>query len=438
MHCIGFDYGTSHCAAGLATDQGVTLLPLEQDRTLVPSMLWSPDVRFDLPQDAEGRLRADSNAFAQLRFGSDALAAYLEDPNAGYFVKSPKSFLGTPGLLREVRARFERIVATMMMNVRLRAEAALDGPVTAAVIGRPVNFQGPVGSVENAQALGMLRSAAWLAGFTAVDFLYEPLAAALEYEAGLNREQRVLVVDVGGGTTDCSFVTVGPGHRQQPDRDGDMLGHSGERLGGNDYDQALALAAVVPELGWQQTLRSGLPVPNHYLVDAIATNDVNAQARFYSASTRARLEALRDDALESAGLDRLLTLQNARGSYRLLREVEQAKIALSARAQARIDLEFIDPALDCVTDRPQFARAASRLCTRLHDTVSQVLQARDVSPDIVYLTGGMAQSPVVRESLATLLKGVPILDSDHFTSVTEGLAIWARDRFNGEPLASPR
>ncbi|MFK7913065.1 MAG: molecular chaperone [Pseudomonadales bacterium] len=430
MHSIGFDYGTSHCAAGIETDAGVRLLPLEADQNLVASMLWAPDPRFELPVDAQGRLRTDTRRFQELRFGNDALARYLEDPGTGYFVKSPKSFLGTPGLLKEARARFERIVAAMMANVRIKAEAALGEPIANAIIGRPVNFQGPVGSVENDQALGMLRSAAHLAGFVAVDFLYEPLAAALEYEASLNSEQRVLVVDVGGGTTDCSFVVVGPSRRDDPVRDNDMLGHSGERLGGNDYDQALALATVVPQLGWQAELRSGLPVPNHYLVDAIATNDVNAQARFYAASTRERLFELRDDCLQPRGLERLLALQQARGSYRLLRQVETAKITLSSVTETQVDLAFVEEGLAPGADREQFTKACARLCSRLHATVAAVLERESAAPDMVYLTGGMAQSPVVRDSLRELLGELPILDSDHFTSVTEGLSIWARKRFS--------
>ncbi|MGI9326949.1 MAG: hypothetical protein ACR2PZ_17145, partial [Pseudomonadales bacterium] len=114
MHSVGFDYGTSHCAVGAVVDGAVQLLPLEGAEKLVPSMLWYPDVRFELPLDARGRLRTDSAAFARLRFGNEALAQYLQSPAAGYFVKSPKSFLGAPGLLPQVRTRFERIVAAMM------------------------------------------------------------------------------------------------------------------------------------------------------------------------------------------------------------------------------------------------------------------------------------------------------------------------------------
>ncbi len=432
MHYIGFDYGTSHCAAGLATPAGVRMATLDDGGPLLPSMLWAPDVRFDLPLDAQGRIRTESDAFLALRFGSQALADYLRAPSQGYFVKSPKSFLGAPGLLPVVRERFERVVGAMMACVRLRAERSLGVEIRGAVIGRPVNFQGPVGAVENEQALEMLRHAAHLAGFTDISFLFEPLAAALEYEAQLTRDERVLVVDVGGGTTDCSLVAVGPGHRAVRDREADMLGHSGERLGGNDYDQALALVTVVPRLGWQGALRSGLPVPNHYLVDAFTINDVNAQARFYSAGTGERLEQLRDDALEPRGLDRLLALQQGRGTYRLLREVEQAKIDLSREPQAEIALDFLEQGLAVSAHRSQFDQACARLRQRLQYAVA-ALRSAARPPDLVYLTGGMAQSPVVRTALAEVLGHLPVRDSDHFTSVTEGLALWARHRH--EPAA---
>ena len=75
VHSIGFDYGTSHCAAGIASDQGVQLLPLEAGSNLVASMLWAPDARFELPVDGQGRLRTDTPRFTDLRFGSAALAS---------------------------------------------------------------------------------------------------------------------------------------------------------------------------------------------------------------------------------------------------------------------------------------------------------------------------------------------------------------------------
>jgi len=407
-------------------EPALRLLPVEGDATLIPSTLWAPKVNLDLRLDAQRRLDTQSQSFQELRFGEAALAAYLLDPTQGYFVKSPKSFLGAPGLLTEVKERFVSIVAAMMANVRQRAQASVEGELLDVVIGRPVNFQGPGGAVENDQAIDMLTQAATQAGFRQINFLFEPMAAAIEYESKLQAEQRVLVVDVGGGTTDCSFVRVGPKLASQLDRSQDVLGHTGERLGGNDYDQALALQAVMPEFGLGSMLRSTRLVPNNYLVDAVSTNDVNAQQRFYSKATAERIDYFAAQSQVPHKLARLQRLQTRRATYQLLREVEQAKIRLSQAADTEVALDFIEPRLAPIASGENFADASERLLAHLQKLVTDVLQQSAAAPQVVYLTGGMAKSTVVREHLALCLPDVPVLDSDYFASVTEGLTLWAK------------
>ena len=66
---------------------------------------------------------------------------------------------------------------------------------------------------------------------------------------------------------------------------------------------------------------------------------------------------------------------------------------------------------------------------RLRELVDEVRNQAGVDPDVVYLTGGMAQSAVVRAHLDIVLGGIECLDSDHFASVTQGLTIWARELY---------
>ena len=426
----GFDYGTSHCSIGHASPDGdVQLAALEGSQTLIPSTLWAPRVNLGFTHDAQDRLDMDTQAFADLRFGQAALDAYLADPNEGYFVKSPKSFLGAPGLSDDVQSRFVSIVAAMMANVRQKAEAAFDEPALQVVIGRPVNFQGPAGRTENNQALDMLRSAAQEAGFIEIEFLFEPMAAAMEYESKLTDERLVLVVDVGGGTTDCSFVRVGPRLAAQADREQDVLGHSGERLGGNDYDQMLALKSVMPEFGLGSELRSGLPIPNNYLVDAVSTNDVNAQQRFYSKDTGERLDYFVHESVAAELVARLRRLRDGKSTYRLLRQVELGKIDLSDAVTALVDLGFVEREFSVPVSRADFRQGSDRLLQRLGDLVTEVVTQSGAQPDVIYLTGGMARATIVREQLQQTLRGVPLVDSDHFASVTEGLALHAQRVF---------
>ncbi len=180
MHA-GFDYGTSHCAIGVWADDvcsvavprpgeksrpGVQMVALEDGRPLVPSTLHAPRVALNLPRSAEGRLRTDAQEFSELRFGEAALAEYLREPTRGYFVKSPKSYLGVAGLSEDIRDRFVTVIAAMMANVKLRADAQMNHEVSAVVIGRPVNFQGLGGKDTNAQSLAMLEDSPALQRFS--------------------------------------------------------------------------------------------------------------------------------------------------------------------------------------------------------------------------------------------------------------------------------
>ena len=396
---------------------------------MVPSTLHAPRVALNLPRSKAGQLRTDSAEFSALRFGETALGEYLADPTRGYFVKSPKSFLGVAGLSDDIRERFVTVIAAMMANVKQRTDEQMQADVAAVVIGRPVNFQGLGGKDANTQSLAMLEEAARLAGFKEIAFQYEPMAAALEYEARLTKEEKILVIDIGGGTTDCSFVRVGASRRDALDRSADVLGHSGERRGGNDYDQALALHAVMRDFGYGDFLRSGLPLPNSYFVDAVSTNDVNAQQRFYSQATRERLEFFAREAVASERAQRLLAVCEQRATYRVLRGVELAKIELSSSERAHIDFGDLEQGFGVTTTSEQLLAAFERLLEHLQSLVDEAVKSAGVAPERVYLTGGMAKSRVVRKFLQASYPNVSFVDSDHFLSVTEGLTLWAQRLF---------
>lgn len=423
----GFDYGTSHCSIGLVRDRSIELVPLENGATMIPSTLFAPRPNDQLDSDT---IEFTPEVLNELRFGKAALDQYLVEPTEGFFVKSPKSFLGASGLSEEVKERFIMVVAAMMANVKQHADSRGGEAVDQVVIGRPINFQAAgIEQTRNAvranqQALAMLVAAAREAGFEEVRFLYEPLAAAMEFEERLNTEQLVLVVDIGGGTTDCSFVRVGPERRDAVDRDDDLLGYAGERVGGNDYDQLLALASIMPRFGYQQTRADGLPVPNAYFVDAVSTNNVVAQQQFYSARRREHLE----DWLRAGVIDvrRLLKVHESRLTYRIANDAEALKIALTDECEASVSLDYIENGLRASGDQAGFADACERLLNHLDNLIRTVTKQAGIAPDCFYLTGGMARSTIVRRFLKAQFPTVEMIDSDHFASVTEGLAIWAR------------
>ena len=87
-----------------------------------------------------------------------------------------------------------------------------------------------------------------------VSFQLEPIAAALDYERRITRESLVLVVDIGGGTSDFTVVRLGPDRvaraAHQGDRVSDVLATSGVHIGGTNYDQKLNLGTSHPRGPW--------------------------------------------------------------------------------------------------------------------------------------------------------------------------------------------
>jgi hypothetical chaperone protein len=102
----GFDYGTSQCSIGYVDGGRICLAPLEGASTRIASTLHAPRLQWSLDRQADETLDLTSLSFTGLCFGETALAAYLAAPTEGYFVKSPKSFLGARGLSEAVKNRF--------------------------------------------------------------------------------------------------------------------------------------------------------------------------------------------------------------------------------------------------------------------------------------------------------------------------------------------
>lgn len=443
---IGFDYGTANCAVAV-TENGVPrMLPLEQGQPLLPSMISAPTReaisewlyrhhRVTTPDSETTALLQRALRFNReediavtpdsVKFGLTALQQYMDDPEEVWFVKSPKSFLGASGLKPQQIALFEDLVCAMMRHIRQQAELSLEQTVDQAVIGRPVNFQGSGGDEANRQAQGILLRAAHRAGFRDVEFQFEPVAAGLDFEATLSQETRVLVVDIGGGTTDCSMLLMGPEWRNQADRQQSLLGHSGCRVGGNDLDIMLAFKTVMPLLGLGGTTRNGIALPVLPWWNAVAINDVPAQSEFYSAACGKLLQDLVRDAQESDQVARLLKVWQQKLSYRLVRAAEESKITLSQRASCDTALHFIAPVLHAPVTAEQFREAISQPLARILEQVQLALASSETRPDVIYLTGGSARSPVLRAALQQELPQTPIASGDDFGSVTAGLARWA-------------
>ena len=333
-------------------------------------------------------------------FGEEAIDRYLEE-GSGHLVQSPKSMLGYD-LLPRARHTITGIAAQILEHIRSAASEQLDIDVRLATIGRPVQFRSSLGPAGGEQALDILAEAAQIAGFEAVDFLEEPVAAALHYHAGSDTRHSTVVVDIGGGTTDIAHADVGGGEAP--------LVHRAWGLpnGGTDVDLALSMAHFMPMFG-----RGGTRLPAHHFVDAAMVQDMPRQRAFHRRNF--------SEVPQPYG-ERLRALQRDGGTTRLYRGVETMKMQLSEHTSSRHELDYIEAALSVAASRDDLSIASVDFLGRLARLLREVAAVLPAPPDSVFLTGGMSRAPYVQALVREAFPQARLVRGDPSLGVVSGLA----------------
>ncbi|MEV6719086.1 molecular chaperone DnaK [Lentzea sp. NPDC051208] len=273
--------------------------------------------------------------------------------NVDRTIRSVKRHVGTNWQTDEIDGKkytSQEISARVLMKLKRDAEAYLGEEITDAVITVPAYF-------EDAQRQAT-KEAGQIAGLNVLRIVNEPTSAALAY--GLDKgekEQTILVFDLGGGTFDVSLLELGDGVVEVRATSGD------NHLGGDDWDQRVV----------------------DWLVD-----------RFKQAN----------------GID--LT-KDKMALQRIREAAEKAKIELSSSSNASINLPYItvdadkNPLfLDETLSRAEFQRITNDLLERTRAPFNNVIKDAGVSVgdiDHVVLVGGSTRMPAVAELVKELTGG---------------------------------
>ena len=414
LESCGLDFGTSNSTVGWSRPGLPALLPLEDGKVTLPSVVFF---------HAE-----DLNA----SYGRAALADYLSG-HEGRLMRSLKSLLGTAMIdehteLMGQALPFRRLLEQFIGELKCRAEHAAGKPFSRAVVGRPVFF---VDDNPKADQLAeqTLREIAHAVGFKDVAFQFEPIAAAFDYESQIAREELVLVVDIGGGTSDFSLVRLSPERAAKTDRREDILANGGIHIGGTDFDKYLSLASVMPMLGMGSELISGRQMPSAQFFNLATWHTINFA---YTRKSWAEIQDMRRHALDKDKLARLMNLVQQRSGHWLALQVEAAKIALSEADTTTIELGRIEPGQSFTLMRADFDHAISHLVTSIETTVQNLLRdagVRTTDIDTVFFTGGSSSVPLLRERISALLPDARRVEGDLFGSIGAGLALDAKRKF---------
>jgi molecular chaperone HscC len=342
---IGIDLGTTNSLVAVWRDGAVKLIPNALGAVLTPSAVSIGE---------DGAILVGEAARDRLSTRPDRTAA------------SFKRAMGTGHVFRLAGRPFraEELSALLLSALREDAERYLGIQVDEAVITVPAYF-------SNAQRKAT-EAAGSLAGLRVRRLLNEPTAAAMAY--GLHHggaEERILVLDLGGGTFDVSILEVFEGVMEVRATAGD------NRLGGDDFT-AVLMAGFMEAVG----AAAGLPPLDH-----------NGEAR---------------------------------GDLR--RAAEVAKRALTSGHDHVMTLTQGDRFLSWSITRDGFEAMAQPLLTRLRAPIERAVRDARLSPekiDHLILAGGATRMPAIRRMAAQLFDRLPVATLDPDQVVACGAAVQA-------------
>lgn len=469
VYC-GVDFGTTNTSAALCDGTNTWALRLDSHNdtpTSLPSLLYmsregeeivgrqAADAFIQRNVDREVKLKqVDLGVAVEAYVGaepdkSDSYnPALVMDPNVRHAMRARATLeVNSPGrlfqslktLLRQPAFRstevfgtqyqIEELVAYILKVVKSEVDAAAGYDVEKAVFGRPVLFSEE--EEENVLAENRLRTAAQLVGFKEVVFFYEPVGACVEYAVDISERQRLMVVDIGGGTCDVCIMefqggdTVG--ERLASSR---ILGVAGVPVAGDALDREIIRNKLFPLFGSRARYGpSKLPMPQHIY------NQILDWQNIYKLNTEETINWLLAAEASSdypEGFRALRCLIRRNYGYLVAREVEAAKKRLSEDKATHINIVRDEIALHELLEREEFAHIIELILDRMLESIVEAekragIQAQDL--DFILTTGGTCLVPAVQEMLKQRFGAERLRSRDTFTSVASGLAVVAQHAF---------
>jgi len=409
---LAIDFGTSNSLAGAWCNGGrVEALPLDPsapDPTLMRTLLYFPH------KDA-------------CFYGAEAIQKYLENEMEGRLFRSFKSHLPNQqylGTFMEDRVlTLENMIGIFMLEMKRRAERALGGEVTSAVIGRPARYS--LDATSDNFALHRMTKAAEFAGFKHFEFVPEPLAAALDMRRHLKQEKLILVGDFGGGTSDFTLIRIGPFAFKKEH----VLGMDGCPQAGDALDSLFMSERLNEFFGAKAEYRVALG-NNRLRMPPGIIDRLNKPAHIVHLKEKPTYEFIREvrkcalGPNDKVAIDRLFVLIEDQQIFPLFETIEQTKRSLSDSASHEFTFDYPGLELSHTFTRNQFEDWAAPVSHKIFAALDECLMQGQVHADqvdLVYLTGGSAQVPMIRQEFEKRFGEAKLQTQSHFHSVLSGL-----------------
>ncbi len=367
---IGIDLGTTNSCVAVLEGKDPVVIPNSEGRNTTPSVVAFVDGgerKVGDPAKRQAITNPKRTIYSIKRFmGENCQQVAGEIERVPYKVVCGSN--DTPRVDIDGREYTpQEISAMILQKMKKTAEDYLGQSVTEAVITVPAYF--------NDSQRQATKEAGEIAGLTVKRIVNEPTAAALAY--GLdktNKDQKIAVFDLGGGTFDISILELGDGVFEVKSTNGDT------HLGGDDFD--------------------------HVIIDWLA-----------------------DEFQKDEGVD---LRQDPMALQRLKEAAEKAKIELSSATSTEINLPYIMPVngipkhLVKTLTRAKFEQLADKLIQATIKPCEQALKDAGMTPkdiDEVILVGGSTRIPAIQQVVEKFFGKAPSKGVNPDEVVAVGAAI---------------
>jgi hypothetical chaperone protein len=408
----GIDFGTTNSALSIFDEERNEIT----DTIIVPSILY---------------FQSEQSSSEPLKYvvGEEAIAAYISDGMKGRFMKSIKRILPRSSFI-ETRIHHQRLnasdlVTLILKELKTRADQITGVDCRRAVIGRPVFFDDDNTS-KDALAQKRLNKAAENAGFDEVRFQFEPIGAAFAYEKTISKKEKVLVADLGGGTTDFTYLELDPDKIGSKDRRNDIIATGGIYIGGDSFDSAFMWEKGTPYFG-KYTMYEAAPgkllkVPVSLFANICSWEQMNF---FNGLKVKNDIQTYYHYAKQDKTFKNLITLTDNNLGYSVFQSIEKTKIELSAQTSSKFSYSEMEIEIDEDISIEQYEAVIEKDLTKISRYLDEFLLLHKIKPEEInslFLTGGTSMVLAVKNLFKARFPDTPLHTGDNFMSVAKGLA----------------
>jgi len=408
----GIDFGTTNSALSIFDEEKSEIIATIS----IPSLIYFK----------HAQTSADDENYV---VGEKAIEEYLNDGMKGRFIKSIKQILSrttfTETRIQNRRYNASDLVTLILKDLKETADKITGFNCTKAIIGRPVFFDDD-NTQKDTLAQTRLKKAAENAGFTDVRFQFEPIGAAFAYEKTITKKEKVLVADLGGGTTDFTYLVLDPEKVGSKDRKNDMIASGGIYIGGDSLDSAFMWEKGTPYFGkntqYEATRGQILNVPKSLFANICSWDKMN----FFNGQ---RIQKDIEDYYYFSGNDRkfknLITLIDHNLGYSVFQSIEKTKIELSDKQSSDFVYNNMGIEIDEAVSLIQYNEVIEKDVQRISEYLDKFLTTYNINPtdiDCLFLTGGTSMVSAIQHLFKTKFPHIPMNSGDNFKSVAKGLA----------------